>query len=277
MDYDWKRLAALQLLILLLAFASAPQVRAGYAYSVQQTSAYNVSGATVGSITAFTSSSAAQNTLSGSGSESKVGTGDTLESYTGPGADRPAENTFTPLGMRQLDYFRGDALVTLSPSALTTSNVAEGSVLNNGIGSGSGSWSLSVPLTLAATSAVTLSFNFSNQLTLTNSSGGNVAADFSYTFDIRNSSGSVVFTSSPTAVNQNASLGSAGTISNPASGSISITSGTLSAGTYTGTISGSEHVFINAVPEPSTFLLVGVGGMGMAIFALRRKRQATPR
>src|SRR3954470_22874779 len=151
----WAALAAVSFII-----GSVAEVRASsYAYSVQQTSGYSFSGATIGSVTAFTSSSAAQN-ASPSGSESQVGSGDSLQSYTGPGAGRPVENTFTPKDMTTADYFRGDALVTLAPSALTTNNVAEGFLGGGGIGSGSGSWSLSVPLTLASTGAVMLSFNY---------------------------------------------------------------------------------------------------------------------
>src|SRR3954447_8825659 len=141
----WAALAAVSFII-----GSVADVRASsYAYSVQQTSNYTISGATVGTATPFTSSSAAQN-ASPSGSESQVGAGDSLQSYAGPGAGRPAENTFTAKGMTTPDYFRGDALVTLAPSALTTNNVAEGFLGGGGIGSGSGSWSLSLPLTVAS-------------------------------------------------------------------------------------------------------------------------------
>src|SRR5690349_1600062 len=117
----WAAFAAVTVLI-----GSVPSVRASaYAYSVQQTSGYSITGATVGSVTPFTSSSAAQN-ASPSGSESQVGASDTLQSYAGPAPNRPAENFFTPKGQTTPDYSRGDALVATAPGALATNNVAEG-------------------------------------------------------------------------------------------------------------------------------------------------------
>ena len=263
----WAAIAAVTFLV-----GSVANVRAtSYAYSVQQTSNYTISGATVGTVTPFTSSSAAQN-ASPSGSESQVGAADTLQSYVGPAPNRPAENFFTPKGQTTPDYSRGDASVATAPGALATNNVAEGFLAGGGIATGTGAWSLSLPLTVTAAGTVTLSFNFTNQLNLTNTTPASLAADFSYTFEIRNSAGTVVFNSSPSAVNQNASLVSVGNIFNPSSGSISITTPTLAPGSYTGTISGSEHVFINAVPEPSSYMLLACGAAAMAGLVLRRKR-----
>ena len=77
-----------------------------------------------------------------------------------------------------------------------------------------------------------------------------MAADYGYTFSIQNVDGFTVFTSSPNAVNRNLSQSMVGAITIPDSGTQSITSGTLSPGRYTATFSGSEHVFLTAVPEP---------------------------
>lgn len=254
------RIPLLQAALFTLAFGPIEQIRAdSYGYSVQQTNSYVVTGATVGAITPFSSSSAAQ-TASPSGSESQVGADDSLQSYVGLVAGRPSENTFTPKGTTTPDYTRGDALVTVPPTAFSTSNVAEGFLATPGLGTGTGAWSVSFPLTLTMTGAVSLSFSFSNQLTLTNTSApGSVTADFSWIFGIQDASGTLVFSSAPSEVNRTMSLTSGGSISIPDSGTITITTSTLGAGTYTGTISGSEHTFINTVPEPSTYLLLGSG------------------
>lgn len=162
-----------------------------YGYSVQQTSNYSLSGGAFGPFTLFSSSAAFQNG-SPSGSESQGSSADALQSYVGPGAGRPAENTFTAKGMTTPDYARGDALLT-APS-LSTASVAEAFMAGAGNDNGTGAWSISAPLTLSATGTVTVSFSFTNQLSLINntSPAGAVAADFSYDFDIHNSSGTVV-------------------------------------------------------------------------------------
>src|SRR5207249_11608820 len=72
-------------------------------YSVEQTSSYSVTGATVGSLTLFSNSSASQ-TASPSGNEAHGDLADALESYVGPAPGRPAENTFTPKGMRSEEH-----------------------------------------------------------------------------------------------------------------------------------------------------------------------------
>jgi hypothetical protein len=216
------------------------------------------------------------------GSEAHAGTLDALQSYVGPPGGRPAENTFTPKGQTTPDYARGDALITLTPS-LTTSNVAEGFMAAAGTAAGAGSWSVSVPLTLSAAGAVTIGFDFTNQLTLVNTDGtppGTVQADFSYTVTILNDAGALVFASSPSAVNRSASENAPGTVDLPASGSITITSGPLAAGTYTATISGAEHVFINAqgtppaVPAPPAVALLASGGVSVLGLRLWRRRRA---
>ena len=261
--------AALALLIGL-----AGEARAGslYAYSVQETNTYVFSGGTVGLISPLSSTSTAS-TGSPPGSESHTGILDALQSYAGPALGRPAENTFTPIGMTTPDYARGDALMTLTPG-FTTHNVAETYFTGIGNAAGSGSWAVSAPITLSAAGAVTLSFNYTNNITLAiAAASGSLAADYTYTFTIRDSLGSVVFSSSPNALNTALSLNAPGSIALPGSGTISITSGTLAAGTYTGSLQGSEHVFVNsAVPEPSSCILLG-SGVVVTLVALRIRRR----
>jgi len=126
---------------------------------------------------------------------------------------------------------------------------------------------------------LSLGFNFTNQLTVINTGApfpGTVAADFGYTFTVRDSTGAVVFSSSPNAINQNASLTNVGSINLPGSGSITISTGTLAAGSYTGTIAGSEHTFINSVPEPGSMALILIG-LGTLVGAGLRKGIAPSR
>lgn len=246
-----------------------------YAYSYQKTSGYTFSGATVGAITPLSSTSDA---LIGtpSGSEAHTGSVDALQSYTGPTGTRPAENTFTPLGQVHPDYARGDSLLVLSPTVLTTQNVAESYINSAGNSAGAGAWSLSAQITVGSASALTLSFSYTNQLTLNNNPAGGlvgtVSADYGYTFTIQDASGNTVFTSSPKEVNRAVSLSMAGMVNRPDTGTITITSGTLAAGTYTGTLTGTNnvHTLVRAVPEPASLALLATG---FGLFALRKPRK----
>jgi len=263
--------------VLALAGALTREARANfYAYAVQQTSGYAFAGATVGALVPLSSTSAAQ-VGTPSGSEAHTGGFDSGQSYVGTA--RPAENTFTALGQVNPDYARGDALVTSAPAAFTTNNVAEAFMIGPGNSAGQGSWAVSAPITVAAASALTLTFNYTNRLTLLNTSSpapGTVAADYSYTFTIQNAAGAVVFTSSPVAVNNNLSLGAPGSIDLPGSGTIVITSGTLAVGSYTATISGSEHSFINSVPEPASVAMFATGVGVLGAWAIRNRKRLAP-
>ena len=273
-----RRMLAVAPAVALLAILGGEARASFYAYAVQQTDTYTFTGATLGAFSPLSSTSSAQ-VGSPSGSEGHSGGLDALQSYVGPIAGRPAENTFTALGQVNPDYARGDSLVTVPPSALTTSNVAESFMVSaGGNSSASGSWSVNAPFTIGTPGTVTLGFHFLNQLTVlhTGVPGGTVAADYGYTFTIRDANGSSVFTSSPNAVNLNGSLSAAGSISTPGSGTLAITSGTLAVGSYTATLSGSEHTFINSnpVPEPSSCVLLGLGCLGVLGLARGRGRTA---
>lgn len=253
----------------------AGEVRAGfYAYAVQQTSNYTFTGAQLGTLIPLSSTSSAQ-VGSPTGSEAHVGGFDSLQSYVGPAAGRPAENTFTPVGQVNADYARGDALVTSAPAAFGTNNVAEAYLAGAGSSSGSGSWAVSALITLSTSGVVTLAFDYTNRLNIVNTGSpfpGTVTADYLYAFTVQDSTGAVVFTSSPTALNRSISLSSAGSVDLPGSGSISIATGVLGPGTYTSTISGSEHTFITStIPEPSAIVSAGIAVAAMAGVGIKKR------
>jgi hypothetical protein len=252
-----------------------------YAYGVQQTSGYTFTGATVGTLSPNSLSSAAQ-TATPAGADAHVGTTDVLESYVGPAAGKPPENTFTPKGLTTPSYARGDALLSFVPGTPVTSNVAELYMVGGGPGTNaaaSGSWSLSAPIavTTIGGSALSLTFAYVNTLSVihTGLPPGVVQASYSYTFTVQDAAGAIIFTSSPTAVNNTISLLVPGATTLPGSGSLTITTGTLGVGTYTATISGTETVFANAVPEPSTVVLMGLGIAGVAGTVARRRLART--
>jgi len=243
---------------LALWIGSAATARADYyGYAQEQVSNLAFTGATIGTVGTFSQSSASQIGVP-SGSEGHTDPLDALQSYVGP-SGRPAENTYTPLGLVHPDYIRGDSRIT---GAFTLNTVAEGFKVAPGSSAGAGAVSLSAPITLSSSGTVTLSFNFNELVSVIQTTiGGGVSASVTLEFDIQNSAGQLVFKSTPDLVNTSFSLtapGSAGGV--PSSGAISITSGTLAAGTYQATLTQKSNVFINAVPEPSSVVLSASAG-----------------
>jgi hypothetical protein len=197
------------------AVMAAPARADLYGYAEQTTNNFSFTGATIGALSPGTSSSAVQTAVPG-GFEAHLGIMDVLQSYVGPGP-RPAENTFTPIGLVNPNYVRGDALIT---PTFSISNVAEGYLVGPGQSTGSGAWSVTAPITVAANGTVTLSFDFANQIHVLNtgSPSGAVTASYTFEFSIAAIGGTVLFDSAPGEVNGTAGLTSAGEIFVPAGG-----------------------------------------------------------
>jgi len=249
---------------------------ASYGYAFQNTSGFTFSGASIGTLTTQTSTSA-QSAAGAipSGLAGDIEPMDALQAYVG-NPPVPGQNVFTPVGPSNPDYARGDVLIT---PAFSISNVAEGFLTPPGAATATSAWTVSAPITLSASGTVTLGFNFSNALNVSLTDGpGLASANYSFNFTIADSGGTtVLFSSAPTTVNNSVSLTLPGSINIPTStGTVSITSSTLAAGTYIASISGSETIDIRqtAIPEPSSVVLLGSGlaiGLGCCV---RRIRQA---
>jgi hypothetical protein len=253
---------------LALMLGSPVTARADYYGFAEQTISNLVfTGATVGTVATGSQSNASQVGVP-NGSESNVAVLDALQSFVGPTA-RPAENTYTPVGPVNPDYVRGDSQIT---GAGTLNAVAEGFKRALGTSAGSGSVSLSAPIVVSTTGVVTLTFNYANLVSVfQTNNGGSVAAGVSFDFNIQNSAGVSVFDSAPGVLNNSLSLTSPGSATTPGSGTISIST-TLAAGTYQATLIQGARVFINAVPEPSSVALLGVGGLSAFLLVRRTRR-----
>ncbi|WP_337175434.1 EDSAP-1 family PEP-CTERM protein [Paludisphaera sp.] len=258
-----------------LVAAGVPETRADvYAYSRQTLSDLVVGGTTVSSLTTSTQDSA---TLNGSGPANSDPT-DAPQAFVGAGALNPGENVFTQAGaLGSPTFARGDVL--WAGAAGGASTVAEGSVINTASASASASYTLTAEFSLAADGAVDLSFDFENSaiVQFLGSYLGLAAADFNsnLTIIITDSSGAVVFDESPDELNTSLSLTAAGSLSDGTSGTFTFDVGTLVAGDYTATLSGSSEIALRqAVPEPSSVILMGCGVMAAVGFGVRRARRA---
>jgi len=279
-------LAGLSAAFLMTGIAGQAQA-ASYAYSVQQLSGYSFSGATIGALTSGGNNSAIQvgnpNGNQQFQSNSQGVANDTQQAYVGP-APAPPENQFAPRGQVGPDYIRSDSLTTAGP--FTTNTVAEGFLGGSVAGTsiGQSSTSVSAPITVTGTvgNAVTLNFTATNQLVaaLTGPLPASAQASFAFTFSITNSAGVVVFSSSPTLVNQSISQNVVGTttVTNTAVASGPLTSGVLAPGTYTASITQTSRVFLTqsaAIPEPSSLLMGGMAfGLLGGVFGWRHRKSS---
>jgi len=231
-----------------------------YAFAEQTISGVTVSGATVGALKTGTDSAA---TLGGSGIAFSDPT-DAAEAFLG--AAPPAPQNFFMRYAPSLaaasalgTFIRGDTAV--SP-VISLSVVAESYLNGNSSpGSGHGGLDLTAPLTLSSSGPVTFSWNYLNDADVATSNGGSAQAVFKFNLTIKDITGNVVFSNSPSALNLGVgSPPNGGEIHG--SGSMSITSGTLTPGTYSATLSESADSFVS-VPSPVPAPAAAWGGLGL--------------
>lgn len=256
-----------------------------YAYAQQNLTGFSFTGASITS-TLLTQTGASAS-LNGSGPATNNAL-DAPEAFAGNGALDPGDNSFGQVGQAASDYIRGDSLI-ITPG-YTPNSVAEGNLTTvpsdaNGVGN----WNISAEITLGASGTITLAFTYSNKLQVVNNGLPSSLASAQYAFDFTlvplsgpggSPTGSAINITGSGLENLNQSI----SVTNPGSLTVthtglvlSLTSGTLAAGTYTAAITGSTRVQLTtnvasaAVPEPSTVALAGLGALG-GLVGLRRRR-----
>lgn len=252
-----------------------------YAYAEQSVTFRVTVGS--GSITAGTQtlSSATSAVVDPPGtSVSHLGTNDALQSYIGSAA--PPENTFTQLGLVNPNYAHGDTQISATGifgTGFTAQSVAEAYVIapNPAAANSDGNWLLRQNFTVSD-AATFLHFNYDWNNKLVGTIVGNGTADGEYKLDITVNditSGIVlVYSNSITELNH--------TFASPPNFSLTTgdtnhqfdTGNSFQAGhTYQLLISGDTGVSVRAVPEPSSFALIGIGLAGAVGLLHRRKRE----
>jgi hypothetical protein len=171
---------------------------------------------------------------------------------------------------------RGDALTSASSAGTfpTFSSIAEARTVDQASGGSEGRNTSATTFTLATAGAVTLSLSYSEALrAFTTSLNEFAEANLANTFTIQNNFGTILFTSAPNAVNFSCSGSTDCNVIS--SGSLSITTGTLDAGTYTLGFRSTSQVNVagvqTAVPEPSTWAMMILGFAGVGFMAYRRR------
>jgi hypothetical protein len=214
----------------------------------------------------FPSSGFSTTTFSGGASDASQAT-----AGSGP---FPAENTFSAslLGSQGA---RGDALTSASSAFPAFSNVAEARTVNQAGGGSEGRNTSATTFTITTPGVLTVSFSFSEALrAFTTLSNEFAEANLANTLTVQNNLGAILFASSPNAVNLACSSPNCSNIS---SGTLSVTTGTLAAGTYTLGFRSTSQVNVvgvePAVPEPSTWAMMILGFAGVGFMAYRRRNQ----
>ncbi len=274
------------LLVSIIAYGElAPRASAGYVYAYAQQQITNLqlngTNVTFGAVTWGTSTYANEraNPPGTAASTNFTSFADSIQSFVGTGP-APGQNSFTPYGLINNDYTRGDVLISntaLLAGTASLNSVAEGYLVappdEMDTGSGNGSWSFSTSFKpTAAGASINYSASFANALRAVNYGPIFQSANAVYTFDFSITDTvlhQTVFRSSPTTVN------SGTTLNFEEDTTLFATSGSFSVATpsnvfvvdrrYTIAIQGSASVNLTAlVPEPSSFALVGIGSCAMA-------------
>lgn len=219
-------------------------------------------------------------------------------------ADLPAIGTFTrsdvltrippatnfgidPNWLFQQGFTGNPPVVPPADANLSLDSAAEGLITGAGVGSANSNWTISGGFTLTSQDTVTLMFNYINRLvSFDNASGGQQGvadANVDFSMDIKNAAtGQSVFAgSSPSyasllshtfppiagsATRNENTIGITNTL-----GGVSFVSPLLNPGTYSFSITGNTKVNVSLVPEPSSFIMMGLGVVAVGGLRVRRR------
>ena len=174
----------------------------------------------------------------------------------------------------------------LSPAYLFTPGYASGNVTidsaaealiqnSNAIGNATSSWTINGSFALTSADQVRLSFDFINRLVALSNLTGQVATAVS-SFQVYITEQAFPFNTvfQPLAKNYQLSfpLSGSSTLNINGSGSpVTYTSDSLAAGNYGFTITGTTTVNVTVVPEPSSYVMLGLGLVTISGLRFRRK------
>lgn len=219
-------------------------------------------------------------------------------------ADLPAVGTFTrsdvltrippannfgidPNWLFQAGFTGNPPVVPAADANMSLDSAAEGLITGAGIGSANSNWTISGGFTLTSQDTVTLMFNYISRLISFDNAGageqGVADANLDFSIDIKDAAtGQSVFGGSPPSYatllshtyppisgsstrNENTS-GITSTL-----GAVNFVSPLLGAGVYSFSITGNTKVNVSLVPEPSSFIMMGLGIVAVGGLRVRRR------
>jgi len=208
-------------------------------------------------------------------------------------ANALVNNLPTAASITQPTFSRADALTWNPPSstspplpmgylfdpAFTGGNVAIDSAaegllnsVNVGNGNSQAGWQITGSFTLTSSDSVNLGFNLINRLVAYADVAGNVAStNTQFVFRITDQAFPFNPQYAPSPIAYSLSFPVVGSTTQNVNASYAFTSATLAAGNYNFTITGTTQTQVSLVPEPASYVMMGLGLVTVGGLRFRRK------